>query len=119
MSIKLAYVNVFVTDLQRSVAFFESTLGLEVKMQSQDFGYASFATEHVGFALAQTEDKSLTGRHTGVGFAVTDLPSMHEGLVAKGVTFTMQPEKQPWGGFMAMFQDPDGNIYYLDEMDHE
>ena len=37
-------------------------------------------------------------------------------LAAKGVTFTMAPEKQPWGGFMAMFADPDGNVFYLDEV---
>jgi uncharacterized glyoxalase superfamily protein PhnB len=26
----------------------------------------------------------------------------------------MTPQKQPWGGYMAMFADPDGNIFYLD-----
>ena len=29
----------------------------------------------------------------------------------------MPPEKQPWGGFMAMFLDPDGNSFYLDQVD--
>jgi len=28
----------------------------------------------------------------------------------------MKPSKQPWGGFMAMFADPDGNTFYLDEI---
>jgi predicted enzyme related to lactoylglutathione lyase len=27
----------------------------------------------------------------------------------------MAPSKQPWGGYMAMFADPDGNIFYLDQ----
>jgi len=39
-----------------------------------------------------------------------------EGDEAKGVRFTMEPEKQPWGGFMGMFADPDGNVFYLDEL---
>lgn len=26
----------------------------------------------------------------------------------------MTPSKQPWGGYMAMFADPDGNIFCLD-----
>ena len=29
----------------------------------------------------------------------------------------MPPERQPWGGFMAMFRDPDGNTFYLDQLD--
>ena len=99
--------------------FFESELGLKVKMKELQFGYAAFATEHVGLALAQTDDKSLTGRHTGVGFSVDDLNDEYERLAARGVAFTMPPEKQPWGGFMAMFQDPDGNVYYLDQIEHD
>jgi len=27
----------------------------------------------------------------------------------------MTPTHQPWGGFMAMFKDPDGNTFYLDQ----
>ena len=30
--------------------------------------------------------------------------------------FTAAPERQPWGGFMALFADPDGNVFYLDEL---
>ena len=26
----------------------------------------------------------------------------------------MAPQKQPWGGYMGMFADPDGNVFYLD-----
>ena len=32
----------------------------------------------------------------------------------KGVEFEMPPTQQPWGGTLALFKDPDGNIYYLD-----
>ena len=33
----------------------------------------------------------------------------------KGVTFTLKPARQPWGGYMGMFADPDGNVFYLDQ----
>ena len=36
--------------------------------------------------------------------------------MALGVAFPKPPERQPWGGFMALFADPDGNTYYLDEV---
>ena len=41
---------------------------------------------------------------------------LYRELENKGVRFTMKPEKQPWGGFMALFLDPDGNIFYLDQL---
>ena len=47
---------------------------------------------------------------------VPDLNAAYEQLKAKGVRFTMVPTKQPWGGFMATFADPDGNVFYLDEL---
>ena len=28
----------------------------------------------------------------------------------------MEPAKQPWGAVMALFEDPDGNVFYLDEL---
>jgi predicted enzyme related to lactoylglutathione lyase len=62
------------------------------------------------------DQKNLVGVHTGVGFAVSDLEAEHRRLADAGVTFTMEPSRQPWGGFMALFVDPDGNIYYLDEV---
>jgi predicted enzyme related to lactoylglutathione lyase len=28
----------------------------------------------------------------------------------------MPPKEQPWGGLMALFTDPDGNVFYLDQI---
>lgn len=33
-----------------------------------------------------------------------------------GVEFEMPPGKQPWGGMLALFKDPDGNLFYLDQV---
>ncbi|MYE83616.1 MAG: hypothetical protein F4X36_17595 [Gammaproteobacteria bacterium] len=30
--------------------------------------------------------------------------------------FTRPPTREPWGGYMAIFADPDGNTYYLDQV---
>ena len=119
---RLGYVNVFVTDLARSVEFFEKTLGLEFQFSEEKFGYASFDAGPMRMGLAQIDpadeqSRGLVGRHTGVGFAVSDLVSTHAELRERGVEFSMEPEKQPWGGFMALFADPDGNLYYLDQVE--
>jgi predicted enzyme related to lactoylglutathione lyase len=118
---RLWYVNVFVSDLARSVAFFRDQLGLPLAHEAEQHGYASFAPPGVRLGLARVapdspEAPSLVGRHTGVGFGVPDLREAHGRLAAQGVRFPMPPTKQPWGGFMAMFADPDGNLFYLDEL---
>ena len=120
----LSYVNLYVSDLERSVEFFEKTLGLELQFSDLKFSYASLAAGPVRMGLAQVDlddesSQGLVGRHTGFGFAVPDLVAAHEELSARGVSFPMEPAKQPWGGFMALFSDPDGNVFYLDELASE
>jgi predicted enzyme related to lactoylglutathione lyase len=42
-----------------------------------------------------------------------DLAADHARLVAAGVTFVRAPEREPWGGIVATFTDPDGNTLQL------
>ena len=116
-NVQLSYINLFVSDLGQAVRFYSQTLGFELLFEDAEFGYASFQTGPVRLAVAATDDAALIGRHTGIGFAVDDLIAAHKTLADKGVEFSMPPEKQPWGGFMAMFLDPDGNSFYLDQVD--
>ncbi len=113
----ITYVNVFVRDLARACDFYEKTLGLEARQKDVEHGYASFAAGpiHMGLAQVGGDQAELAGRHTGIGFDVEDLEAEHARLVAAGVAFPMPPERQPWGGFMALMADPDGNIFYLDQ----
>jgi len=115
---QIAYVNVFVKDIEKAVAFYESILGLTSKFSDPEHGYASIDAGPVqlGLAVAGPDQAELVGRHTGVGLAVEDLKAEHARLTALGVSFPMPPSKQPWGGFMALVADPDGNVFYLDEV---
>jgi lactoylglutathione lyase len=48
-------------------------------------------------------------------FAVKDIARVFGELTSKGVEFIHSPEKQFWGGTMAYFKDPDGNVMTLVE----
>ncbi len=120
---RIWYVNVFVSDLERAIEFYGSTLGLALRHADREHGYASFAAGLVGLGLAQVRsdapEAGLVGRHTGVGLGVADLAKSYEELRRRGVRFTMPPQQQPWGGFMATFSDLDGNVFYLDQLRDE
>ncbi len=121
---KLWHVNVFVSDLQRAVAFFRDTLGLPLQFADAKFGYASFAPQGVHMGVARIEpgapeSQTLIGRHTGIGFGVPDLDAAHRELASKRVRFTLPPTKQPWGGYLATFADLDVNLFHLDSLRSE
>ena len=115
---QIAYVNLFVSDLHRAVEFYTTKLGFELEFSDSEHGYASLSAGPVrlGLALPGPDQQDLVGRHTGIGLAVSDLKMEHVRLTGLGVSFTMKPTRQSWGGFMALIADPDGNLLYLDEV---
>ena len=115
---EIGYVNVHVSQLARAVEFYRDTLGLTLAFADEDHGYASFSAGPIslGLAVVDEDQPELLGAHTGVGFNVADLEAEHARLSELGVVFTMPPSRQPWGGFMALMADPDGNVFYLDEI---
>lgn len=115
---RVAYVNVFVRDLARATEFYREKLGLQLQFSSAEHGYASLSAGDIrlGIAVPGPDQAELAGRHTGVGLEVADLQAEHARLSSLGVQFTMPPTRQPWGGFMALFSDPDGNVFYLDQV---
>ncbi len=114
MEICTGYVNIFVSDFDTSLAFYEDVLRLPLIFADPELRYAAFATPGAQLAITHSDQPELVGRHTGVGLTVTDLDATYA-ILKNRVTFTTPPEKQPWGGYMAMVSDPDGNLFYLDQ----
>lgn len=116
MSIQLQkpdYVVIYVSDMQRSTAFYRDVLGLPVKFTSP--GWTEFQTGDIAIAL----HKSSAGQSTepsprppaGVvqlAFNVDDLTATYEALKEKGVYFSLPPQKQVSGVTLAILHDPDG-----------
>ena len=47
---------------------------------------------------------------------MSDLKAEYTRLSSRGVIFPMAPAEQLWGSFMALAPDPDGNVFYLDQI---
>ena len=117
MDCTIGYVIIGVKSFETAIPFYRDVLGFELLYCEPEFHFASFKVGEMSFSLAEgAEETHGTGdRNTGIGFMVPDVDAAHAELAAKGVKFTMGPGKMPWGGYMAMFVDPDNNEFYLDQ----
>jgi catechol 2,3-dioxygenase-like lactoylglutathione lyase family enzyme len=112
---KLSAARVFVRDLEEAQAFYGRTLGLPLQAGQASAGYCVFGVGTCQLVVepvpeeAPEDDQILVGRFTGLSFAVSDIHTKHQELLAKGVVFTGEPELQRWGGTLATFTDPAGN----------
>ena len=59
------------------------------------------------------EERDLPGRLVGVSIEVDDLRRLYRELSAGGVMFDAAPQAQGWGGILAHFRDPAGNVLSL------
>lgn len=119
MDCRIGYVIVGVTDLDRAIAFYRDAMGFEFVHAAPEFHFDEFKVGYLRFSLAGGsggDGGHKVGGNTGIGFVVADVDAAHKEIATNGVSFTMEPSQQPWGGYMAMFADPDGNVFYLDQV---
>lgn len=116
MECRLSYVRVFVRDWPRALAFYGETLGIPFSFKSDEMGWAQLATGDAQLALERStpgEEEELVGRFLGVSLSVADVDAAYQDLRGRGVEFLAPPERMPWGGVLAHFRDPDGNVLTL------
>ncbi|MEO8199330.1 MAG: VOC family protein [Gemmatimonadota bacterium] len=113
MITSLYSIAIFVTDIDRAIAFYQGDLGLALIRQGSFGAEFMEGGTHIGVHPAVHPDSSaMVGRHTGMTFQVEGLLDFCEGLHERGVRFLNEPTQQSWG-IMAMINDPDGNVLAL------
>jgi predicted enzyme related to lactoylglutathione lyase len=118
MEYKLYTVRVYVTNWERSLEFYSKTLDMPVLFAGPEMGWAELDTGEAHLALERVDPKddeanALVGRFVSVSLGVDNIQSTYETLLSRGVEFLAAPEAQPWGGVLAHFRDPDGNVLTL------
>jgi catechol 2,3-dioxygenase-like lactoylglutathione lyase family enzyme len=107
---KFDAISYFVSDLDRSIAFYRDVLGF--KFHSRDY-VARFYLADVLFELVPTSDSSkLQGNgNARLCLEVEDIHTSIMELRTKGVATQDAETKE--NGILASFRDPDGNELYL------
>src|SRR5690349_6017369 len=97
------HLVIYVSDMERSVAFYRDILGLPLKFNSP--GWSEFNNGGTTLALHRRlnpggENAQVTSATAGQAtliFVVDDLQTTYETLKAEGAHFSMEPQKQPTG----------------------
>jgi predicted enzyme related to lactoylglutathione lyase len=104
MTVRLGYAIHFVADMDRAVAFYRDTVGLELKFSSPE--WSEFATGATTLALHPASNKNPAGT-THLGLHADDVAGVHRSLSAAGVRFTRPPTPEH-GVTLAEFVDSEG-----------
>lgn len=99
--------------------FYVDTLGIRPRSEREHF--VSFdwgALDEHAPRLTITVHSALRGiakepLRAMVNLEVSDIEAVHERLTALGVPFPRAPEREHFGGWIATFRDPDGNLVQL------
>lgn len=108
---KFDHLNLPVSDVERSQAWYVSTLGLEIEFEVPDRRTVALH-DGDGFALFLQERASVTPNGVALWFQVDDVDAIFTAWTERGVVFAHGPKKVFWG-YGAELADPDGYLVRL------
>ena len=110
----VAGVILWTDDVERLAAFYTDVLGLTPHSATPEF--VAFSFRNVRLSIGRHDRVSGEARdpyRVMVNLAVGDIDEVCGRLRGKSVFFLRPPEQERWGGWVATFKDPDGNILQL------
>jgi catechol 2,3-dioxygenase-like lactoylglutathione lyase family enzyme len=112
MNIKAANITINVSNMDTSIAFYES-IGLEVSTRWGNH-YAQVTAPGIIIGLHPTSGENLAGNsgNVSIGFTTGDIEGVKAGLAQLNIKTTIRQEE---GGQFIHFKDPDGtSLYFID-----
>jgi len=97
--------------------FYRDRLGLRPRTHKPDF--INFDWDGVRLSVSVHDQVRGVNRDPArimINLRVDDVRAVHARLARAGVAFTRPPETEDWGGTVATFGDPDGNLIQLFEL---
>ena len=107
-------VILWTSNLDTMRTFYRDSLRLPLHSDHGDFVVFRFGNMRLNMGLHDAVNGPTTEPYRiMINLGVDDIHAEHNRLVDAGVVFIRPPERESWGGWVATFQDPDGNLLQL------
>jgi uncharacterized glyoxalase superfamily protein PhnB len=119
--VKYSYTILYVSNVYRSISFYEAALGLTKRFVHESGQYAELETDTTTLALAANElarsnlpqgfqENSRAHLPTGIeiGFVTDDVRGIFDRALKFGAEAVVEPKVKPWGQTVAYIRDLDG-----------
>ncbi len=115
---RMRFVGITVTDVNLAMEFYVDKLGFAVQVEMPLPGGNKFvmvAPPNGGSSLVFSLPGPVQTHSpvSNISFETDDVMATYNELRAKGVEFSREPARTPWGGVEAQFVDPFGNHFML------
>ena len=120
--LSLQFASVYVRDQERSLRFFVDQLGFIVAIDARFASGNRFVqvmppdgTASLALVMPTPglDEERLIGHSAPITFVTEDVEAKYKEWSARGVKFTVPPQRPAWGGVFCRFQDVDGNPFAL------
>ena len=111
---KITGIIIWTDQLDIMVNFYKNLLGLTVHSIRPNFVTFDLGGERFNIGTHdKVSGKAKDPYRIMLNFEVDDIYEISNKLLANNISFLREPEKEHWGGLVATFSDPDGNILQL------
>jgi len=119
---KLGYTIIYVADVPKSVAFYESAFGLKPRFIHESNLYGEMETGDTVLAFAGIEAAEMNGLSMlpndpkgpaaawEICFVTKDVAAAFDRAVTQGCTPVSAPSEKPWGQTVSYVRDLDGCV---------
>jgi catechol 2,3-dioxygenase-like lactoylglutathione lyase family enzyme len=110
----IAGVVIWTEDLERMATFYRDVLALPLHSSRPHF--VAFDLNGMRLSVGRHSQVHGTARDLSrimVNLAVDNIEHSYATLRSHNVEFIRPPEREHWGGWVATFRDPDGNLLQL------
>ena len=113
MKVNSFIFNITSENPERLIAFYRDVVGLKPNPEMGEGAFDAGGTPFLIDGHSETKGEASEPQRALFSFFVDDLEAEQRRLEEQGVKFIRTAGREPWGGVISTFVDPDGNYGQL------
>ena len=103
---------------KKAIDSYERALGLQKKYEFKDYAGFDCGGIEIGLKTWGKMEKPRKGEPC-INFLVEDIDDAYRNLQKEGIKIIGEPKETLWGSRVLLFEDPDGNLLQMTEINWE